>query len=162
MLSMAGMIALINGFNFTNILRVLQSMSPEDMAALHQNQKLSVSLYISHVASKDELRYLLVWLVHRAGDKANTWHYDVRFNVRLRSPRPASRYINGYHMKQDLVVTLIRRLVWMKPAVQSISGDMEEQDRLIADLEGYASVLEGLMNEPEQGGEATILQIPSR
>ncbi|KAK3113591.1 hypothetical protein LTR53_008976 [Teratosphaeriaceae sp. CCFEE 6253] len=157
LVSKASIVVLISGFDFTNVIRVLQAMSPKDTAALQTNPRLCMSLFLTHVASAEERRYLLKWLNYRAelaSEEAIDFDYDVQFNVRLRPPRPAARYVNGYHMKQDLLVTLVRRFVRMRPAVAELVGSTAELDRMMLDLERCAAVLEEIMQSPDQSDGA--------
>ncbi|KAK3071702.1 hypothetical protein LTR53_008168 [Teratosphaeriaceae sp. CCFEE 6253] len=150
-------VVLISGFDFTNVIRVLQAMPAKDTAALQTNPRLCMSLFLTHVASAEERRYLLKWLNYRAelaSEEAIDFDYDVQFNVRLRPPRPAARYVNGYHMKQDLLVTLVRRFVRMRPAVAELVGSTAELDRMMLDLERCAAVLEEIMQSPDQSDGA--------
>jgi len=150
MLSQAKIIAWISGFDFSNIVRVLQTASAADTTALQKNKRLSVSLFIGHVASTEELRYLLQWLTYHANvtsENAVRWDYDVMWGGNLRPPRPAARYHTREHMKQDLMNSFIRRFTRMRPAVLELAGSTDELDRLSADFERRIFELEMSINE---------------
>ncbi|TKA70116.1 hypothetical protein B0A55_06975 [Friedmanniomyces simplex] len=152
LLSQANIVVLISAFDFSNIIRVLQALPAKDAEALQTNTRLCMSLFLSHVPSREERRALLAWFVYRGdpnSDKAILFRYDVQFNIRLRPPRPPSRYLNGYHMKYDLLLTLIRRYVGLRHAVQEIASSTDELDRMLTDLQCCAGVLEDAMSGSE-------------
>ncbi|KAK4899768.1 ferrochelatase hem15 [Elasticomyces elasticus] len=147
LLSTANIVAHIDAFEFGNLMRVLKALQPKDVSALKTNQRLRVSLFLSHVPSREERRAMLAWFVYRGGTRNEMtirFGYDVQFNTRLRPPGPPSRCLNGHYMSQDLLVTFVGRYVSLRPAVKELVGDTRELDRMLKDLQSLITV----MNNP--------------
>ncbi|KAK0264431.1 hypothetical protein B0A54_13877 [Friedmanniomyces endolithicus] len=154
LLSQANLLVWISGFDFSGVVRMLRVLPPKDREALQINPHLCLSIFLSHVPSREERRALLDWLLVREdthSDETLVFRYDVHFNVRLRPPRPPSRYVNGYHMRRELLQTLIWRLEQMKYAVSGQGFVNLELVRMVEDLQACADVLKEVMDDPAAG-----------
>ena len=116
----------VSNYSFSNLVRVLEKMREDDVAALRLNSQLWILLHVSHVPSREDRTNLRGWCDYRdsenprqyfgLGRKAGndlTFEYDVRFLQHVRPPRPMLRYANGYQMKLDLLrshLKMYRRL----------------------------------------------------
>ncbi|KAK0968692.1 hypothetical protein LTS16_020305 [Friedmanniomyces endolithicus] len=149
LLSQANLLIWISALDFSSVMRMLRSLPPKDREALQRNPRLCISVFLSHVPSREERRALLDWLVFRGEGEGR--EEGVVFRVRLRPPRPASRYVNGYHMRRELLQTLIWRVEQMVYAVSGQGCVNQELVRMVGDLQACADVLGNVMGDPPLG-----------
>ncbi|KAK0828946.1 hypothetical protein LTR73_004579 [Friedmanniomyces endolithicus] len=130
LLSQANLLVWISGFDFSGVVRMLRVLPPKDREALQINPHLCLSIFLSHVPSREERRALLDWLLVREdthSDETLVFRYDVHFN------------------------TLIWRLEQMKYAVSGQGFVNLELVRMVEDLQACADVLKEVMDDPAAG-----------
>lgn len=116
LLSSAQVLITIAGYNFSNLVRVLETLRPEDLDSLKLNNQVWILLLIGTVPTRDDHQKLRGWIEYRsnknippyfgpgrAAAKGLRFEYDVKFLNQIRPPRPMARYANGYQMKLDLL-----------------------------------------------------------
>ena len=147
----------VTDYNFSNMVRVFENMSQDDISILKTNTNLCIELYISHVPSREDRKALQSWCCYRASKIPNSYfnksgnglpqdlvfQYKAKYLPQIRPPRPVSRYTNGYQMKSDLLRTHVR-MAGRLQSLQSLEDDTpnEELTRVRVDLEDCVRVLD--------------------
>lgn len=116
LLSNAQILITVAGYNFSNLVRVLEKLRERDIDCLKLNAQVWVLLLVGHVPTREDHKNLRGWVDYReskstcpyfgpgrAAAKDLIFEYDVHFTNQIRPPRPICRYANGYQMKLDLL-----------------------------------------------------------
>lgn len=162
----ATLVAHIANYDFSNIVRVLEKTSRNDLAALRLNPNCCILFHLSHVPNRIDRKGLREWsnvrsripnpelAIQRGSINHVTFHYYVTFGAHMRPPRPASRYVNGYQMKLDLLRTHLSMIVHMQ--VLEYEPPSDELKLVRCDLDHAAKALVELQREMSEQSVRTV------
>lgn len=156
LLTHARLVISVTNYNFSNIVRTFEKLTPEDLAFMKLNPQLSIRLWLSHVPSRDDRRALRAWCDYRGDENLKSYfgsgqripndivfNYDVMFLHHMRPPRPMIRYANGYEMRADLLGSHLRMTARLRTPEEQALPD-PEMARLRMDFERHVKILQEL------------------
>ncbi|KAK3058342.1 ferrochelatase hem15 [Extremus antarcticus] len=168
----------IHEYKFSNLIRVLETLSEEHLSMLKLNRDIWIIFYLAHVPTRDDRRNLRGWIDYRGSRfcvpyfgsaqaqqaaRELFFEYDVRYLDRLRPPRPPIRYLTRHDMKLDLLRSHLRMYKHLEREDEE-DAPSEELVRLRRNVEECVQLLEDLQLErstPRNMSVVTTCTLPN-